>query len=186
MAGRPHQFSHRLILRRHRSMLAGPSHLLVEGEAKGEQHSVQPPNVIPTLGVRHILTLTPHLLRHLGLTEPATRFGMARAIANVGNSGSMTTILNLSAQHQRNQNTNVINPATDVHNSKCNNSNFRRNSNNGVASSSHLHSSHLTNIRRNSNLFNSSNFNKTTYVPTYSTTTIPLSLSYEFPHCHNN
>jgi len=111
---------------------------------------------------------------------------MARAIANVGNSGSMITTLNLSAQHQRNQNTNVINPATDVHNSKCNNSNFRRNSNNGVASSSHLHSSHLTSIRRNSNLFNSSNFNQTTYVQTYSTTTIPLSLSYGFPHCHNN
>ena len=111
---------------------------------------------------------------------------MARAIANVGSNGSTITTLNLSAQHQRNHDPNVINPVTDVHNSKYNNSNFRRNRNNGVVSSSHPHSSHLTNLRRNSNLTTSSNTSQTTYVLTYSTTTIQLSHSYGFPHCHNN
>jgi hypothetical protein len=111
---------------------------------------------------------------------------MARAIANVGSNGSTITTLNLSAQPQRNHDPNVINPVTDVHNSKNSNSNFRRNRNNGVISSSHPHSSHLTNLMRNSNFTTSSNTSQTTFVPTYSTTTIHLSHSYVFPQCHSN
>ena len=140
MAGRPLQFSHRLFLRRHRSILAGTSHLPVEVEAKGEQLSVQPPSANLSHGVRPILTSTRHLPRHHGHAELVIRFGTAHTIANAGNSGSTNTTPNRSAQHQRNHVQNAINHVTVVHNNNHNSSNFRRNHrnhSNGADNSSH-------------------------------------------------